>query len=496
MKRLNIRELLSGCEITDIPNELDLSTPAKAMPLCEDVTSDALLFLTERVNKENDAIDLSSLSTTPAAVVVSSKRTVENAPCPIIRVTSARVALSYAIANQCSIDFKKIKFIGVTGTNGKTTTATLIYNILARCGYRVGFIGTGRIESCGKVLTDESYSMTTPDPTLLYPSIKRMQLDECEYVVMEVSSHSIALGKIAPIQFEYAIFTNLDNDHLDFHRSKEEYFKTKLSLFSKAKHGLFNVDDEYGKRAYDEVSCEKTSFGIKSKADAYATALDAKSLEEISFFYREPELIFKARTRLCGAFNAYNVLAALKCVIDLGIKPCLAKEALYDIDGVDGRMEIIDGRVRAVIDYAHTPMAFYNCLKTLKSSINAEQKLIVLFGCGGDRDRGKRSAFGEYADIFADVIVITEDNSRSEAFETIAADITSGIKKKGYKIIKDREAAIRYAIKAAARGDVVALIGKGHERYKITDVGYTPFDEREIVRDAMREDGVIYASRA
>lgn len=493
---LSIRELLSGCEITDMPTELDTGATAVAMPFCEDAPNDALLFITEKVGKENGVTDLSCLKAIPLAVVAQSEYEIKNAPCPIIRVTSARKALSHALTNQCEIDFEKIKLIAVTGTNGKTTTATLIYGILSKCGYRVGFIGTGRIESCGKILTDDSYSMTTPDPTLLYPSIKQMEKDGCEYVVMEVSSHSIALGKVAPIIFEYAIFTNLDNDHLDFHHSKEEYFKTKLQLFSKAKRGLFNIDDEYGKQAYETVKCDKRSFGIINSADAYATELSARSLNEISFFYREPELIFKARARLGGAFNAYNALAALKCVIDLGIKPCLAKEALYGIDGVAGRMEVIEGRVRTVIDYAHTPMAFYNCLKTLKNSVNTEQKLIVVFGCGGNRDKGKRSLFGEYADIFADAIVITEDNSRSEAFEAIAKDITSGIKNKSYKIIKDREAAIRYAIKTAVRGDIVALIGKGHERYKISDVGYTPFDERDIVRDAMREDGVIYAGRA
>ena len=244
------------------------------------------------------------------------------------------------------------------------------------------------------------------------------------------------------------------------------------------------------------AECEKSSFGVINPADAYATNIELKSLNESSFFYREPQLIFKAVTKLGGAFNVYNTLASLKCVIDLGIKPCIAKEMLSKIDGVDGRMEIIDGVVKGVIDYAHTPMAFYNCLKTLKNRINTKQSLIVVFGCGGERDKGKRSVFGEYAEIFADKIIITEDNSRSESFDAIANDISKGIKNKAFEIVKDREKAIRHAFKNAKKGDVVAVIGKGHERYKIVGGEYLPFDERKIIHDAIEDYGGSYESRA
>jgi UDP-N-acetylmuramoyl-L-alanyl-D-glutamate--2,6-diaminopimelate ligase len=391
-----------------------------------------------------------------------------------------------------------MKFIGITGSNGKTTTATLIYEILRKCGYKAGFIGTGKIISDGVVLTDSTYSMTTPDPTLLFPSIARMQADGCEYIVMEVSSHSIALGKIDPIYFEYAIFTNLDSDHLDFHKTKEDYFNTKLRLFEKTKMGLFNIDDDYVRQAYDRSNCDKRSLGIINRADVFATEVELKSLDKSSFFYREKDLIFKARINVGGAFNVYNALSALKCVIDLGIKPCIVKEALAAVEHVDGRMEIIEGYVRAVIDYAHTPMAFYNLLKTLKIKINPKQSMILVFGCGGDRDKTKRSEFGKYAEMFADKIIITEDNSRTEPFPAIADDIVRGIKSKTYTIIEDREKAIKYAFKSAKQGDVIAVIGKGHERYKIIGNDYIAFDERKIIRECMKEkESVItYANRA
>ena len=494
MKGLKLRELLEGCDDIIIPPELDTEAYTEAMPFSHEAPIGALLFLTDKIGMDEGAIDASNLREKPLAIVASHTRTLINSPCPIIRSGNVRLALSYALSQQCGIDYGKIKIIGITGTNGKTTTATLIYEILRRCGYKVGFIGTGKIISDREVLSGESYSMTTPDPTLLFHSIAKMVDDGCTYLVMEVSSHSIALGKVAPIRFEYAIFTNLDNDHLDFHENMEDYFYTKLKLFSSAKRGLFNIDDEYGRRAMKLAECEKASFGIVTKGDAYATEIHTDELNKISFFYRQPELIFKAHVNIGGAFNVYNSLAALRCVIDLGIKPCIAKEALSRVFGVEGRMELINADVRAVIDYAHTPAAFYNTLKTLKSYVKNGQKLTVVFGCGGNRDRYKRPVFGKYADLFADCIIITEDNSRNEDFDQIVSDIIAGISNKDYKIIKDRESAIRTAVKNASRGDLIALIGKGHERYKIVGSEYLPFDERAIIKDALKEAGLLYES--
>ena len=494
MKELKLKELLEGCYDIIIPPELDTEAYTKAMPFNYEAPDGALLFLSDKIRTDDGAIDASALQNKPLAIVASPRRTVKTSPCPIIRSGNVRVALSQAISRQCGIDYGNIKVIGITGTNGKTTTATLIYEILRRSGYKVGFIGTGKIISDGELLSSESYSMTTPDPTILFPSIARMQNDGCTYLVMEVSSHSIALGKVAPIRFEYAIFTNLDNDHLDFHENMEDYFYTKLRLFSYSKRGLFNIDDEYGRRAMRLAECKKASFGIVNRGDAYATEIHTDEMNKISFFYRQHDLIFKAQVSLYGAFNVYNSLAALRCVIDLGIKPCIAKEALSKVYGVEGRMELIDADVRAVIDYAHTPMAFYNTLKTLKYYIKSEQKLIVVFGCGGNRDRSKRPLFGKYADLFADRIIITEDNSRNEDFDQIVSDITSGISKKDFKIVKDRERAIRTAVENASRGDTIALIGKGHERYKIVGSEYLPFDERAIIKDAMKEAGLLYES--
>ena len=469
---------------------VDIPASIKDMDLepCVDTSNlkkDSLLFITDKVSGNNETIDINKLNIRPAAIVISKARKVSDEKIPIIRAKSVRAALSFALSNFCGIDYDKIKIIGVTGTNGKTTTATLIYEMLRISGYKVGFIGTGRIISDGIVLSADTYSMTTPDPMVLYPTLEKMIDKGCKFVVMEVSSHALALDKTAPIKFEYGIFTNLGNDHLDFHQSKDEYFKTKLKLFSSVKVGLFNIDDEYSMMASNISQCKKRTFGIINEADAYATEIDISDIKKTVFFYRENGIIFKVESHIGGAFNVYNILAALKCVIDLGIKPCIAKNAISKIHGIEGRMEITDGPVRIIIDYAHTPEAFYNSLKTIKQSVNSKQRLVLVFGCGGDRDKGKRHIFGKIADEFADTIIITEDNPRSENSENIANDILSGIEKKSAKIIHEREKAIRYAFAVANHGDVIALIGKGHERYTAKGGKLIYFDERKIAAEEM-----------
>lgn len=493
MKKLTVNELFEGYSSIDIPYKLR-NLLAKPSVSFSDITTQTLLFVTDKVSGDDSPFDCSVLTGAPLAIITSKVKEVISASCPIIRVSNVREALSYALSNFYEIDYDKLTFIGVTGSNGKTTTATLIYTILRECGYKVGFIGTGKILSDGRILSNDTYSMTTPDPTTLYPSISTMSADGCRYVVMEVSSHGIALGKIAPIHFKYAIFTNLDNEHLDFHKNKESYFQAKLGLFSLTERGLFNLDNEYSAKAVNLVDCEKTTFGIINQGDAYATEIIANNLSGISFYYRAHNLIFKAKSKLIGAFNVYNILAALKCVIDLGIKPCIAKRALEKIESVDGRMETIDGSIKAVIDYAHTPDAFYNCLKTLNQSIISRQKLIVVFGCGGDRDKLKRPMFGKYAEMLADEIIITEDNCRNESFSSIANDIISGMSSSAYKVIPNREEAIYSAFRSAKVGDVVAVIGKGHERYKIVGNDYLELDERKIILKAQKEMDADYES--
>ena len=493
MKRLTIKKALESLSYECDSSINEDKTIEIAFPT-DNANGNSLFFYTE---KEGEApLEIHFEGTKPYAAIVNKNAIISASDVPLIKIDSVRAALAYAYSALHEIDYSKLKVIGVTGTNGKTTTATLIFEILTKAGYNVGFIGTGRILINEISLTNNEYSMTTPDPDLLYHSLALMQEAGCEYVVMEVSSHSLALNKVAPIIFEYAIFTNLSDEHLDFHTSKEAYYQTKLSLFKRTKQGLFNMDDPFSRRAYNEVGCNKSSIGILFDADVYATDIKTEPLTGSNFYYRAENLMFGIKTGLIGNFNIYNILCALKCAIDLGIKPCIAKDALEKNDGISGRMEMFRSDITVIIDYAHTVDAFYNCLKTVFFNNNQRQSSTIVFGCGGNRDKSKREPMGRIASRYATKIILTEDNNRDEPFCDIIADISKGIDAGCYRVIKNRESAIRAAISEAEEGDTIAIIGKGHEKYKIENGKYIPFDERRIIEDELRKRAEAYENKA
>ena len=415
---------------------------------------------------------------------------------PLIKVNNSRKALAYACSSESKIDYSKTKIIGITGTNGKSSTSEILCKILREAGYSTGYIGTGKIRINDTLINEPTYSMTTPDPELLYPIISRMINEGCQYIVMEISSHAIALSKIAPIHFECGIFTNLSREHMDFHNEMEGYYKTKLSLFNNCKCGIFNMDDEYSSRAYYEVRIPKFSVGVLNKADAYITDLKYSGIYGSSFFYREKNMIFKMKINLGGYYNIYNSLLAVKCAIALGISPCITKKALLSLDKIPGRLERIEDGITVIIDYAHTPLAFENVLKTINQSKKIGQNTIAVFGCGGERDKTKRKEMGKIAEVLCDWSIVTEDNSRSEPFEMIKSDILSGTQNTDkFTVIKSRSQAIKYAIIHAKKNDIVAIIGKGDEKYLIDENGYQPYSEKNIVIDALKERARIYADQ-
>ncbi len=421
-------------------------------------------------------------------VCVISDRKLDTDGIPVILTENPRKMLSYAYARFCDADLSRIKFVGITGTNGKTTTASMIKAILSAEEKRVGFIGTGKIESDGRILSGFDYSMTTPDPDVLYPAIKRMAEDGCEYIIMEVSSHSLAYEKLAPITFEVSVFTNLSHEHLDFHGNIEDYFKTKCKLFEKSKLGIFNIDDEYGRRAFSEAKCDKKSVGILWEANINAKGPKLFGFMGSAYLYRGENFIFKMNLPLAGAYNIYNSLCAISTACALGCRPCMAKKALEQMRSPDGRFETINGSVTVIIDYAHTPLAFENVLKTIKSCKNSEQKLICVFGCGGLRDKEKRPLMAKTAESLCDFLVITEDNSRGEEREKIIDDILKGVSDLSKcAVIPARKEAIENAILDAEDGSVIAILGKGAERYNIDKNGTHPFDEREIAKRALEK---------
>ena len=449
-----------------------------------DITGDgnSLLFYLTPTKKPDE---VTQINTDCYAVVCDSNAKIKTER-PIIKVENAREAFAKACSRYYKIDYEKLKIIGITGTNGKTTTATLIYKMLCYDGKRAGFVGTGLIEICGNRITDANYSMTTPDPETLYMALGRMQEEGCEYVVMEVSSHSLALDKVSPIKFEMGLFTNLSQDHLDFHNTTEEYFKAKSRLFLNCKKAIYNNDDKYARLAKEISPCPAIGVGIIEKDDVYATDIEINGIFGSTYFYRQEGLIFRVTTELPGCFNVYNTLMALSCVIELGMRPCIAKKALFEIKTIDGRMEKYITDLTVFIDYAHTPVAFENALISVNTGKIQRQNTICVFGCGGERDKEKRAMMAKSAAKHSQLIYITEDNSRSEDFYSIVSDIESGLPKgTDYRIIEKRECAIITAITEAHPGDRIAILGKGREEYIIDNNGKRTYSERDVVKKAL-----------
>ena len=404
---------------------------------------------------------------------------------PTIRVSNPRLALARSYCRFVGFDPKGITMIGVTGTNGKTSTAEFIKTILIASEQKVGFIGTGKIEINGEIISDKYYSMTTPDPQILYPALKRMKDAGCASIVMEVSSHALALDKVEPLNFDYGVFTNLSSEHMDFHRNIEEYFNSKNKLFKQCKKSVFNIDDEYARRAYSMCSGEKISAGIIWRGDVWATNIENRGFDGISYIYHTDRFSFKMNLGVAGIYNAYNSMLASALCIDMGIRPCEVKRILGKIDRIPGRYEIINDEISVIIDYAHTDSAFSNIMKDL-AALKGSKKLTVIFGCGGCRDKEKRPKMARIAEKYADKIIVTTDNSRTESPKEIISDIIKGFDSGNYRVIEDRGEAIRTAIIEADSADVVAIIGKGCEKYNIDNSGYHDFSERDIAISALR----------
>jgi len=388
----------------------------------------------------------------------------------------------------------RLKLIGVTGTNGKTSVTYMLRAILEASLFRCGISGTVGCVSAGIPLegkaNDPLANMTTPDPEDLYRILAQMVADGVEYVVMEVSSHALALEKLAPLHFEAAVFTNLTPEHLDFHRTMENYADAKARLFARSRLSVINADSPYAKRMQGHAAGRCISCGV-TNTDADYTAEDVQLRGREGVCYR----LHSVRTRLkisCaipGSFTVLNSMQAAIVALELGCSPAVIKSTLSTMSGVKGRMERVklgfDAPFAVLIDYAHTPDALEKLLHTSKELIGTNGKMTVLFGCGGDRDKTKRAVMGEIASRLADAVIVTSDNCRSEDPQTIINEIMMGIHEETpCTVILEREAAIRHAVSVAAPGDLIVLAGKGHEEYEISRNERRRFCEREIVIDA------------
>lgn len=391
---------------------------------------------------------------------------------------------------------KSMRMIGVTGTNGKTTTSHIIAHILRTAGYHVGVIGT-----IHALIDDEELEIrnTTPDVVELQKLLFLMQKKGMDYVVMEVSSHALALNRVAGIEYDTAVFTNLTQDHLDFHKSFENYVAAKAKLFTSLtteqhckdnKTAVINSDDLHAKEFLRAAHCRILTYGVENDADLKGADLKV-GLKNSSFTVTGPFGRVSLHMHITGLFNVYNTLAAIGAAYAEGIPSETVAGAVQSFRSVPGRFELVEAGqdFAIVVDYSHTPDSLEKALTTARAM--NPRRIIAVFGCGGDRDRTKRPIMGKIGAENADILIVTSDNPRSEDPECIVSEIEAGVVtglKRGrhYEVITDRRAAIMRAVEIAESGDIVLIAGKGHETYQILKDGTIHFDDREVAREAVQ----------
>lgn len=420
---------------------------------------------------------------------------------------------------------QRLCLVGVTGTNGKTTVTAMLCHILNRAGIPCGQIGTlgyrlpGETELRTCPSADATAAMTTPDPEELYRILSEMAAagegkpapTPAPVVVMEVSSHALTGGRVEPLWFEAGVFTNLSPEHLDHHGDMDSYFAAKESLFRQTRIGIVNGDDRWGRRLLlrplpvevfhiCRISDRAAGGGLTDAPSAVrCVRVDAgqvriRGLSGVEFRLTTPDLRMRLTCPMPGEFTVMNALMAAETALALGVSPRAVKDALSDFPGVPGRLERVpvgEAPFSVFIDYAHTPdalerllLSFHDLCRSASRSSRRPGRILLLFGCGGDRDRSKRREMARIASRLSDVTVITSDNSRSEDPDAIMREILSGMDREAeYAVIPDRAEAIRYALRTARAGDILLLCGKGHETYEIDASGKHPFDERKIVKD-------------
>lgn len=420
------------------------------------------------------------------AVAVIAERPLDREPgVPWIRLQGARRAYGRIAAALNGDPSRQLSVIGVTGTNGKTTTAFLVRSILKSAGERPGLIGTVRNDLGGRLLDS---SMTTPDASDLQAWLAEMVRAGCRSCVMEVSSHALVQGRVDAVRFAAGIFTNLTRDHLDYHATFKAYREAKARLFELLPRrgvAVLNADDPAGALYASRTRARVVRYGFKR--GEVRGRIDEMGMDGTHFRIRFGREEVPVRSHLIGRHNVENMLAAAACLFGMGYDAEPIRAGLEAVRGIPGRLEEVSFRqeFRVFVDYAHTPDALERAIRTIR--LFTPGRVIVVFGCGGDRDRGKRPLMGEVADRLADELVLTSDNPRSEDPESILADIRRGITRhRDPLVLLDREAAIHAALRRAGPGDSVLIAGKGHETYQIIGRRVEPFDDREVARAAIR----------
>ena len=407
---------------------------------------------------------------------------------PQVKVTSVRAAMSRMAATFYGHPAEQMRLVGVTGTKGKTTTTYMIKSILETAGMKVGLIGTtGNMIGSQRIASN----YTTPDPLDLQRDLRAMADAGVQAVVMEVSAHAIDMCRLDGLSFEVGAYTNLSQDHLDYFGTMENYFECKKRFFTSGmvRNAVLNVDEETSADILRDLTIPHVTFGIAAAADLFARDIEI-SENGVSFELKLQGMhALPIALRMTGMFNVYNAIAAASCAMVMGISHEDIKAGLEKIENVPGRIEMLPTHTpyRMILDYAHAPDALDNILRTCRTFTRG--RLIAVFGCGGDRDKGKRPIMGRIGGELADLCILTSDNPRNEDPMAILNAIEEGIKETAceYVVIENRRAAIRHAMEIGQPGDVIALCGKGHETYQEIRGVKHPFDEKVVVAELLAE---------
>ena len=416
------------------------------------------------------------------AVAVVAEHDLPTVDVPCVIVDNTRKAMSEMAATFYDYPYKKFKLIGITGTNGKTTTTYLIKSILEHLGKKVGLIGTNQ-NMIGDMIMETS--RTTPDSLELMQLFDMIASHNVDYVVMEVSSHALALDRVTACTFDVGAFTNITQDHLDFHKTMEEYLAAKSILFNICNTGVVNKDDARSEYLIENARCRNMiTYGINQDCDLKASNIILNE-DGVKFDINYGGMEEHVDLPIPGEFSVYNALTAIGCCMAENIPLDLAVDGLHSAKGVKGRIEIVrtpGTNYTVIIDYAHTPDGLLNVINAIRGF--AKGRIVTLFGCGGDRDASKRPITGKIAGELSDFCIVTSDNPRTEDPEKIIKQVVEGVKQTDcdYEVITNRFSAIEYALDHAKKNDIILLAGKGHETYQVLGKDTIKFDEREIVQ--------------
>ena len=484
---MRLDRIIEGCGIVSVNGNLEVDI----LSVCNDsrkVATDSLFIAVKGFASDGHDYIRTAIEKGAAAIMYDDPAKVTDVPedIALVQVESSRYALAIASANFYDNPSRKLTLVGITGTNGKTTTVTLLYRMFTSLGYSCGLLSTiaNYVGNKGSEAVN-----TTSDPLTINSLLNDMVNEGCEFCFMEVSSIGVEQERVSGLHFKAGIFSNLTHDHLDYHKTFAEYLRCKKLFFDnlpKDAYAITNTDDRNGMVMTQNTKAKVITYSLRSIADHCCKVIE-QSFEGMLLKVDGKEVW----TGLIGQHNAYNLLALYTTATTLGADPEETLVAISALKPAPGRLENIRGPkdTSVIIDYAHTPDAMENVLKTLRE-IAPGHELICVFGCGGDRDKTKRPEMAQVAQKFADKIIVTSDNSRTEKTADIMADIKAGMDISGKAkslFIEDREQAIRTAIMIAGQGATILLAGKGHETYQIIGTEKLHFDEKEIVMNITRE---------